>query len=314
MTGVSAPRAVVLLNPHGAGGRARGRWSKVRALVETSLATIVIEQDDTGRWKRAVCDALEQGVSVFVAAGGDGTVHALLNAVVGLRGARPLSELTLGAVGLGSSNDFHKPYRRVEHGVPLAIDVGARRFRDVCGADMSDSGNASFSRVFIVSASVGITARANATFSDGGRMQSWLKRQSTPAAILCAAMRTILAHRNIAARLTLDGLLHKAAITNLSILKTPFVSGSYRFDVPVAPDDGLLSVNLCDGMTRAEALRTLFDLSHGRFLGRPKRRHWQVVALSVTADAPFDVELDGEVFLAARANFSVLKEKIGICG
>ncbi|MBI3070910.1 MAG: hypothetical protein HYY84_02160 [Deltaproteobacteria bacterium] len=317
MTGESSTRAFVLFSSRAGGGGAAQKWSFVRPIVERAFVPIVVEHDDAGLWRRAVCEALEHGVAVFVAAGGDGTVNALLNAVVGLRGSRALDALTLGAVGLGSSNDFHKPFHRLERGIPLTIDLAARRSRDVCRLHFMESannGSLSRSRLFIVSASVGIVANANAAFNDAAGLQSWLKSRSTSAAILYAATRTILNHRNIVARLTLDGLAHKAAITNLSILKTPFVSGSFRFDSPVAPDNGLLSVNLCDGMTRGEALRTLFDLSHGRFLGRPKRRNWQVASLAVDATQPFAVELDGEVVTAARAEFSVLGERIGVCG
>ena len=64
--------------------------------------------------------ALARGTRVFIAAGGDGTAHALLNALVDAPGRPPLDALALGAVGLGSSNDLHKPVRHAHRRRPRA--------------------------------------------------------------------------------------------------------------------------------------------------------------------------------------------------
>ncbi len=53
--------------------------------------------------------------------GGDGTVHALVEALALAPRRPPLDHLTLGAVGLGSSNDFHKPVGRRVGGVPVRL-------------------------------------------------------------------------------------------------------------------------------------------------------------------------------------------------
>ena len=69
--------------------------------------------DAEERWKTGVRTALRDGTRVFVAAGGDGTVHALVERA--RRIARHDSRsptLPFGVVGLGSSNDFHKPVAR----------------------------------------------------------------------------------------------------------------------------------------------------------------------------------------------------------
>src|SRR5437016_2873987 len=92
---------LVVLNPNAHGGRARQLWHRITR----PAGWTVVDRDYSG----AVSSAVHNGERSFVAAGGDGTVNALLNAIVACENRPPLEEFTLGAVGLGSSNDFHKP-------------------------------------------------------------------------------------------------------------------------------------------------------------------------------------------------------------
>ena len=105
-------RALVALNPRAGGGRAGERWQRVRPSLSGRYACQQVSLDADGRWVSIVERAVTDGVRLFFAAGGDGTVNLLLNALRRTRGQVPLERLVLGAVGLGSSNDFHKPIGR----------------------------------------------------------------------------------------------------------------------------------------------------------------------------------------------------------
>ena len=256
--------------------------------------------------------ALRDGVRVFVAAGGDGTVNALVNE---LHAHYPrLSDPSLGAVGLGSSNDFHKPFVRVENGVPLRIRVSQRSRRDVALASYARDGDEPQTRCFLVSASMGLVANANAFFNEGDGLLRFLKRRWTQGAITYAAVRTLLAHKNLSVELGVGADTRRVSLTNLSVLKTPFLSGTLRYDTPVEPDDGAFAVNTCEGMGRLAALGALLDLEKGRFLGKPGRVHVRAERLSVVADRPTVLECDGEVAVASRASFEILPEKVMVLG
>ncbi len=309
---MSLPAALVLLNPAARGGRGRDLFARVRAALDAQVRAHVVESDPAGAWRSRVQDALGAGVRVFVAAGGDGTVNALVNALAELH-ARP-SELALGAVGLGSSNDFHKPFDVVEGDVPLRVRVDRRTARDVARVRFAREDGTEAERVFLVSASLGLVADANAFFNEGGGLLGWLKRRWTGGAITYAAVRTLLAHRNLAADLTVDGAARRVALTNLSVQKTPFLSGTLRYDTPVAPDDGAFAVNTCEGMGTAAALGALLDLEKGLFLGKPGRVHTRAQRLEVAPERPAVLECDGEVQVVTRARFDILGEQIGVLG
>ena len=318
------PQALVVLNAHAHGEESRELWRRVEPEVQSLFTVRLVETDTAGQWAGAVASAIQEGWRVFIAAGGDGTVNGLLNAIVEQRGTRPLGELILGAVGLGSSNDFHKPYGRVIAGIPVKIRPEAGRRRDVCLARFRDSAGQAQARCFLVSASIGVTAEANAFFNSADPLMVVLKKRWTSGAIFYAALRTIAICRNIPARIEVGpaGLangvpeVRDTAITNLSVLKTPYLSGSFRFDTPVERDSGLMAVNLCERMGRVVMIRALVDLLQGRFLGgrnRTGRHHWMTSRLAVTAARTAALELDGEIEWGSEVAFEVLPEKIGEC-
>lgn len=61
--------------------------------------------------------------SACIAVGGDGTVNLLAQALLESVEWR---EISLGALGTGSSNDFHKPRRKRFHGLPARLDLRMR--------------------------------------------------------------------------------------------------------------------------------------------------------------------------------------------
>jgi len=306
------PAAVVLLNPAAGGNRGIARWRRTESAVRGLCEPRVVETDPAGEWRCAVRQEIEGGTRLFIAAGGDGTVSALADELARSRGWIPLDEFTLGAIGLGSSNDFHKPFGRMVGRIPVRIVPSDER-RDVCIARFTAPDGTAHTRCFVISASVGVVAEANAFFNDGDAPERWLRGKWTGAAILYAALHTIATYRNLAVRLRSAGGTARAAVTNLSVSKTPFVSGMFRYDRSVAPDDGFLAVHLCEGMSRDEALRALVDLARGRFEGRPKRRHWNSWRVAVAAACPMALELDGEVVRASRVTFGVLREQVRLC-
>lgn len=304
------PRALVLVNPGAGGGRGRARLARAWPALVARFDARPVELEPGGRWRAELRAALDGGVRDFVAAGGDGTVGALAD---GLWHASrvPLSQVTIGAVGLGSSNDYHKPVRARAGGLPVRL--GAPAWRDVGRVRYEDEAGVERERVFLVSASLGVTAAANAFFNGGDPVVRWLRRTWTDGAIAYAALHEILRGRGVRLELVLPGARERVRATSLSILKTPHLAGGLVFDTPVAPDDGTFAVNLVEDRGRAATLATLAGLARGRFAGRPGARHWRVHEAAVEAGAPVPLEIDGEVVLARRASFDLLAVRIRAC-
>jgi diacylglycerol kinase family enzyme len=302
------PPALVLLNPAARHGRARRLWDRVRREVEERFESSVVEADPGDIWKADVRASLRSGTRVFVAAGGDGTVHALAGAIVEAREDVPLGDIRLGAVGLGSSNDFHKPFGCLHSGIPFRLDVDRAMPRDLGRVRWVDVEGRDRESVLVVSASAGVVAEGNALFTSCP-----LGRLLPSLAIAIAALRAIARNRSSRFFLRHDESQEQIELSSLSVLKTQWLSGSLRYDLPVAADDGFFGVALCEAMGRRRLLGTLAGLARGHFTGHPGTRTFRTAALEVGADAPFLLEIDGEVGLVRRAAFELFPERLLAC-
>lgn len=309
----SRPSALVVLNPAAHGGTGARRFAAIRPAVESLFdATVVVTQPDDA-WTGDVRAALARGARLFVAAGGDGTAHAVLNALVDAPGRPPLDAITLGAIGLGSSNDLHKPARRRIAGIPVLLDTSGAAPRDLIHCSYV-SGPAAHHACILVSASLGVTACANARFSEDTAVARRLREASTAAAIAWAAVRTLVAWSNLPATIRIDdGKPMRLALSSLNVLKTEWLSGLLHFGHPVEPDSGDFDVALAAGLGRTRLALDILALLRGHFDGRASHQRVRARSLDVHLDVETPLEMDGETVAARAVHFDMFPERIRLC-
>jgi diacylglycerol kinase (ATP) len=303
----------VFLNPNCNYGTGRSRWATVKEEILNRTGTFqteeIVSPEDIAH---QVSEAYRNGESQFVAAGGDGTVNLLLNAIMKLGDP----EITLGAIGLGSSNDFHKPFSNeaLIKGMPVRIDFKKALPCDVIKIDYRDPQGQLNTRYCLINASIGLTAEANAIFNSRLWLIRMLQRVSLDAAIVAVALKTMFTYHDIPCRLTMGNEKEqKASVTNLGIIKNPHFAGSLCYDTPIKPDDGIMAINLGAGMSLRERIGMLVDLYNQRFQGRPKRRSWIKDRLTVRSDQIFALEVDGEIVRTASADFYIIQDSVRCC-
>ncbi|HET9477321.1 MAG TPA: diacylglycerol kinase family protein, partial [Dehalococcoidia bacterium] len=301
------------LNNGAGGGRALRKWKTIApAVLEFIPNHDLAVLDDSTQARKWIEDALARGETRFVAAGGDGSVNLLVDTVVKSAPAGVLPHVCIGAIGLGSSNDFHKPIHkdRLVRGVPFRLDFSSRIAHDVCVFDGGDG----LRHHWIINASIGLTARANRFFNGPDRVLRFLKNWSAGAAIAYAAVNTLAAKRDQRMMMQVDCAPPiDVSVTNIGIVKNPNFSGSLTYRSPYEPDSGAFHVHLCEGMSRRRVLLTLWQSSRHGFMGLPSTRTWRARSLAVKAAKEFPVEFDGETLYTGSASFSVLKGAIQIC-
>lgn len=304
----------IFLNPNCNYGTGLSRWEKVKEKVLTRMGKFEVEEIlSPDEIIFQVSKALKNGENIFIAAGGDGTVNLLLNTIMKLSGN---PDLTIGAVGLGSSNDFHKPLRAKAfiNGIPVRIDFENAFPCDVIRIDYRDIEGHQNTRFCLINASIGITAEANAIFNSRLRFIRMLQRISADAAITAAALKAIFTYRDIPCQLAVNkGEKQRFSVTNLGIIKNPHFAGSLCYDTPIEPDDGKLGINLCMGLSLRERIGMLVALYNHRFQGCPKTKSWIATRLSVRSDQSFALEVDGEVIYATSVEFNIIPKRVRCC-
>lgn len=306
---------LVLLNPTAGGGRAIARWRGVTQRLNGQLGPFELCDSSLPRQVEArIASCLRVGERRFVAADGDGTVNLLITSLVDVASPLQLAQVTVGAVGLGSSNDFHKPFRGGVSGVPCRLEFSAAAPRDLGVLLYTDADGVARRRFWLNNASVGVTADGNHRFNCPGPLLRWLKQASSGLGIAYAAVSALFAHRP--RRMTLqtdDGPTVTVSVSNLGVVKNPHFAGSLRYDSPFQPANGLFHVHLLEGQSRVRLLSSLLGLTRGRFAGRPGSRSWRARKLTLQAAEPFPIEVDGEVVLARCACFALRPAGVRVC-
>lgn len=305
------------MNGAAGGGRGLARWKALEPVLQGGgLRFAAVLAPSAAAMREEALRAIAAGERTLVAAGGDGTVRLVLEAILAA-GAGGASGVRLGAIGLGSSNDFHKgpePSRRLGPRVPVRLEEGRARLVDVGRALV---GEAREPEHFLLGASLGLIAEGNHFFNGEDPLLRTLKRVHTEAAILYAVLASLARHRPVALALAFDGgAPREVAVAAIQVMKRTTLAGGMRFDGPgaVQVDDGRFDVCLFERMPHAAILATVLAAYRGRLRDWPRARFFGAQRVEVSLRAPAPVELDGEVRLASRAVFEVLPRAVLVCG
>ncbi len=307
---------LVLLNPNAGGGTAAERWRRIEPQIRSLVGPYtLVEAANVDEVKGCVREALQAGETAFIAAGGDGTVNLVMTSLLENAPRRALERVTLGAVGLGSSNDYHKPLDPAKQidGVPFKLDFVTTIAHDVCLLTYRDVQQALHTRRWLINASVGTTAEANRFFNAPDATLRWMKRVVPSLAMVYAALRTVFGYRSRPMTITLDETQTVyARVKNLGVVKNPHFTGTLKYNSPYEPGSGHFYVHLLKRVSLPRLIWTLAGLLFGRFSGH-RTGSWRATRLRIEAEQPLAVLGDGEVVTAIRAYFSVVPDLLRVC-
>jgi diacylglycerol kinase family enzyme len=304
---------LIIVNERANAGTAGARWRGVAtALKDRGVSFDVAATRSESDAERAVARAASDGHDVVVAAGGDGTVNSVLNAILHTR-----ADVALGAIGLGSSNDFHKPFvggRRIA-GVPARLDATRAISADVGRATLTDPSGSTRTRYFVLNASLGVVAQGNAFFNAPDRTLRALKKTNVDLAIAYAAVVSIKRFTPIALDVAFEAQpLQPMQLTAIGILKRIHFAGGMRYDTPVTATDGLFDVNIWEPMNRRSIIALILALYRGQFTGRKHTQSHRTHRVRFAAAQPVDFELDGEVSKVSTGDVEVVPGAVRLCG
>ena len=304
---------VILLNDKSCGGIAADKWQTFVNNYSVNDCTVI----KTGELHclELISSALSKGETDFVAAGGDGTVNYLLNKLICLSDESSIHNFRLGAVGLGSSNDFHKPYNKsnVIDTIPYKLNFSTAELRDIGELSFQHYGKR-VTRYFIINSSLGITAEGNFLFNNPDMILHSLKKLNTGSAIMYSALKTILTYKDFRAEIKIDDSKPiKTNITNLNIIKNPNVSGDLCYGYPAVYNIGKMNVHFAHDMNKIEIIKLFFSLQKGSIEKIIKMDSFPANSIEVNSEKVFNLEYDGEVVQTNSVLFTIKKEWIKVC-
>lgn len=292
-------KTLIILNPHAGSGRAGRLWRQVEPLLWEQLGDLVIAVTDRpDEVAQHIDKAQAIGVTRVVSIGGDGTNHALINALADLNARDPAAPTMIyGSLPIGSGQDWARG-----QGIPAHDLSAAARWIANAEPRPTDIGKLAYENgheYFLNIASAGI----------GGDVVERINRLKTrrPWTFLSTTIRALLTHDPQPMEITLDGVpwyegrAYVVAVAN----GTTFGHG-----MKIAPNaqqgDGLFDVVLVRGISRLRLLAALQQVYAGSHLTHPAVRSARAAVVQIhSPQAALGLELDGEPLRARDLTFSV---------
>lgn len=294
----------VFLNPQSCSGRALSRWEKLKDNIPDLQNYRIVDDFNKLDW-----DELQvQEGDVFISAGGDGTLHCMVNALIREKGLSVLEKISIGHIGLGSNNSYLRPYKdcRVLHGIAMKIS-DETILHDLIEVQFLHN---SERKIFycIANASAGFLASANVLFNSEKDIAS-LKKASPDAADVYTFFKALAFWRPL--DIELDG--NKIQVTNLHFMKKPFYAADLGFPEKIFPMNKKFRFNLLYGRGKTDVMKRflkmllLKDFVQGRDLTGEREK----VIFRSEKTIPF--EADGEIYYGNEFQVTISEQGIRLC-
>ena len=291
-------RTLIILNPHAGSGRAGRLWGEIEPLLWEELGELVVavtqHPEDVAEHLDKARDA---GLTRVVSIGGDGTNHAIVNAIQALAEANPNApKMTFAQLPLGTGQDFarmlniptnpREAVKWIAHATPKVIDLGHVIYDDEqCH--------------FLNIASAGISGDVDQ------RVNSIQKRR--PWTFKLATIKSILTYQPLHMKVALDNETWYDDKTWAVIVANGRIFGRGMAIAPNAElDDGWFDVVLLENTSRLTAMMALNTVYSGKHLLRDDVHHKRAKSVKIESpDGQIDLDLDGEHAKGEQLQFTV---------
>jgi diacylglycerol kinase (ATP) len=298
---MNCSRYLFIFNPAANKGRAARKADWLKALVVDRNDSSLITTTYAGHaGDIARSEILES--SSLIACGGDGTLHEVVNAVVG-------EGVTVGILPIGSANDFIKTLNPLNKSYP-----GISHFFDARSKNV-DVGSVLFGsadhRYFINSLGIGFTGRV----AKAVKRLPWLRGELSYVYALFSVLAGYTSlHMHITITLEDSVLELHEPVFAFSVSNGKIEGGKFLIAPHAELSDGLLDVCILKDMPKYEFFRFVLKYLKGTHINDPKVLYCKAKAVVVTLVAPDVMHMDGEVYdnIHGRIGISVVPEALRV--
>ncbi len=281
-------------------GSGLGREALTNA--QARLAPTLVQADGIGQAQQAASAA--GGYDIVVAAGGDGTVHEVVNGLMALPEPRPV----LGILPLGTGNDVARNLAMVQPAEALgAIEHGTHRRLDLIRVEMGEPGDR---RTAYGVLNCGIGLGAAVVRATTPTVKRWFGEQ----AYNVGTLRALVAWHSPVMHVEHDGGAFEGRVLFLAVGNGEWEGGgAMRVSPGARMDDGLLNVLLIRHGSKLEVLRNFGRLATGEHIHHRLVDYFTTTRLAVSSASPLEVQTDGDVVGRAPVVAAVAPAAIAVC-
>ena len=248
---------------------------------------------EPGDATRLAHEARRAALDCIIVMGGDGTLNEVCQAYLDERG-EPLAGPPLGLVPAGTGGDFRKT---LELGTDLEASIDHLLTHEPRPFDLGilqavAGDGRPVTRAFVNITSFGLGGLTDRIVNAGPK---WLGGKS---AFLLGTVRALLAYRNAAVRVKVDGTTWlESPVVNVALANGRYFGGGMQIAPEADPTDGLLDVVALGDLTRLQTVGLTQRVYAGTHLGQPAittTRGALVEAEALAPHAEVLIDMDGE--------------------
>jgi diacylglycerol kinase (ATP) len=295
-------RFLAIVNPAAGGGRSSKLAGPAFARLRGSgLRVDVIASTGPGHAVQLAREAYEQGYRRFIAVGGDGTAHEILNGVFALGGTT--RRISLGLLPLGTGNSFLRDFTTSGAETSLkALLEGRKRPVDLLRLTHAAGEIYSFNLL-----SVGFTA-------DVGALTNRLFKPLGQFGYLLGVFARVvqLRRRTFTLRCDDDKDWDERRCLFLTFNNSKYTGGTMLIAPQADPTDGLIEFVRWGPIGRFGLMRMLPKLYDGTHLAHPLASRRAVRHVDFNVTVPVDVMVDGEIMTLQVRSLDVIPGAVDI--
>jgi len=295
-------RFFAIVNPAAGGGRsAKLAGPALAGLREKGLKIDVVASTGPGHAVELAREAYSQGYRRFIAVGGDGTAHEILNGVYVASAAR--ERIALGFLPLGTGNSFLRDFTTEGAQASLqAMLAGHTRPVDLLRLTHAQGVIYSFNLL-----SVGFTADV------GALTNRYFKPFGYLGYLLGVFVRVVqLRRRAFRLRCDDDPDWNETRCLFLAFNNSKFTGGTMMIAPQADPTDGLIEFVRWGPIGRIGLLAMLPRLYDGTHIDHPLASRRAVRRIEFATKVPVDVMIDGEIATLECRSLDILPGAVDI--
>jgi diacylglycerol kinase (ATP) len=295
-------RFFAIVNPAAGGGRsAKLAGPALARLREAGLHIDVISSTAAGHATQLAREAFDQGYRQFIAVGGDGTAHEIVNGVFAAGAAQ--RRISLGFLPLGTGNSFLRDFTKdaAEDSLKAILD-GRKRSVDLVKLTHGQGVTYSLNLLSIgFTADVG--ALTNRRFKPLGHLGYLL------GVFVCVAQ---LNRRPFALRCDDDKDWDERRTLFLTFNNSKFTGGTMMIAPNADPTDGYIEFVRWGPIGRLGLLKMLPKLYDGTHIQHPLASRRSVRHVDFNIPTPVDVMIDGEIVSLTCKSLDILPAALDV--
>ena len=295
-------RFLAIVNPAAGGGRsAKLAGPALARLREGGISVDVIASTGPGHAVDLAREGYSQGYRRFIAVGGDGTAHEILNGV--FSGGSPQKRISLGFLPLGTGNSFLRDF--TNDGVESSLQaILADRKRPVDLLRLTHAGGQIYSFNLL---SVGFTADV------GALTNRYFKSLGHLGYLLGVFVRIAqLRRRAFALRCDADREWDERRCLFLTFNNSKYTGGTMLIAPDADPADGLIEFVRWGPIGRFGLMRMLPRLYDGTHIQHPLATRREVRHVEFNVPVPVDVMIDGEIATLECRSLNIMPAAVDI--